>query len=1033
MGNHIYITTPDQLREVAAKYLDVEKFGTFGIDIETASDEPEGAFDPLKGWISTIQIRPSGADTTLLIDVQEMANNAAAKWNPFTEKFPGNSLLAPVVDLINDERVLKIAHNAKFEIKWFIHHLGANPKSFYDTMLASQIIAAGNVSAGHSLEDVAYTFAGIELDKTEQKSDWGVRPLSSSQIEYALRDAEVVLDIYPEQVERLKADDLLRTAVIDFDAIKPLAKIELNGMHLDAEMWRALLTKQTRKLDKITAELQEMLAAGVDWMERNPAKVGTRPVKPKKPVNPLRSKEGKARQWDEYSKSSAMASYEMAMKRYEFEVAKWTKEFEYWSGLADEIPATLNPRSVPQMQRVLKNVTGVSFASTNNRFLLPYAKRHPVVAKLIEHRGFAKLVSSYGENILAGLDANSRIHTNFRQILDTGRTSSSDPNLQQVPGDKEYRGAFTAPKGRKLIIADYSQIQLRILAEFSRDPQFVADFQSEIDLHTHGASRFFRLPVEQVDKETRNKAKKTNFGVIFAIGDEKLGDQIGSTAKQAGQLKSAYFKTYPGNGTTLAVANHNARHHLFARTMSGRMQRFNHDGSRGQIAAIGRNGQNMPIQGCVIFDNRITTKEFGSREIGSLVGNEVSVWDGHKYVQAYVAESGLKQLTWVNLSGRKRIGVSPEHKFLTISADGKSEIWKEAAALRRGDRIRFGETPEWSANYTFPECVSGKSNNANRKCLNNYEGDLFDLGIWLGRIASDGYIHESKVRLIVAEHEKEILPFLERVTEQINGRYRTSAIMQEHYNFPVYHIDFANKGLAEQLRELKSKIPEYVYADSRLLRGYLRGYFDGDGTVSVDGASITFGGDLAAKRLWAVQFQKALGLLGIRSNIAINNYSIRLAVRKADTHRFGDVVGFINSVKQAKLKKVVVSNKHQSKGVGRVVNVDSIEVTNDWVPMYDVVNSESHMFAIEGIVTHNTEADMMKRAMYLADEMITPKYPTAMFVNMVHDEIVFEADESEAEEVGALVTKAMEMAGREYITAVPVVAEYQIADSWAEK
>lgn len=582
MIEHIYIKDETSLNAIIAEIFgaDLDQVGVIGIDIETAARDQKDAFRALRGWISTIQIKVADR-LPMIIDAQEI----------------GVTGLGIIGKIVADPRILKVAHNAKFEIGWFLHHLKVEPRSFFDTMLASKIIAGGDIAADHSLEGVAFTFAGIELDKTEQKSDWSVRPLSSSQIEYALRDAEVVLDIYPEQVERLRADDLLRVAVIDFDAIKPIAKAELNGMHLDEGKWTALLRKNEAKLAEIERELDEMLSAGVDWMDRNPAKIGTRPRKPEKPVNPLRMKINKGKTFTANQRASIEAAHEKAMKLYEFEMNKYMHELEAWNLIPDEIPGKLNPRSVQQMQRVLKNVTGIAFQSTREQFLTPFAGKYPVIAKLLEHRGFAKLVSSYGQNLLDERDENGRVHTDFDQIKDTGRMGSREPNLQQIPHDEEFRRAFTAPPGRKMIVADYSQIELRVLAEFGGDETFVGDFNSGIDMHIKGASRFNRVPVEDVSPEMRHGAKRTNFGVVFGIGDEKLGIQINATSRQAGALKAAYFKTYPGNATFLSLGNHQARTHLFARTSSGRIQRFTHDGSRGQIAAIGRNGQNMPIQG----------------------------------------------------------------------------------------------------------------------------------------------------------------------------------------------------------------------------------------------------------------------------------------------------------------------------------------------------------------------------------------------------------------------------------------------------
>lgn len=546
-----------------------------GIDIETTS------LEPWDGEISTIQI--SDGETTTILDVLQIGLNALdCLW--FKE-------------LLEDARILKIAHNARFEMKWFMYHLGAEPESFFDTRLASQIIAAGDAYARHDLETVANVFADVQLDKGEQTSDWSVRPLSDSQLTYAAWDAVAVIPVYHEQVRRLEADDLTRVAAIEFDAIRPIVRAEINGLHLDADRWNELLVKKKAELARLHDELLEMLSEGVDWTERNPAKVGTRPKKLVKPVNPLRSKAYRGSVISDATRASLQESYERAMKQYEFDLHRWQSDFDYWESLPDEIPATLNPNSVQQITKVIYNVTGLRLGSTNEKFLLPFVDKYPAIAKLVEYRGAAKGVSSYGDNFLKFSERDGRVHTTFRQILDTGRMSSKEPNVQQVPHDEAHRRCFTAPPGRKLIIADYSQIQLRILAEFSRDVNFVGDFNSGVDLHTKGASRFMRIAVADVTKQLRGEAKQTNFGVVFGIQGEALGRKLGIPTSHADRLIREYFKAYPGNDLWLQKADKQARVNLFARTMAGRLQRFSHDGSRGQLSAVGRNGMNMPIQG----------------------------------------------------------------------------------------------------------------------------------------------------------------------------------------------------------------------------------------------------------------------------------------------------------------------------------------------------------------------------------------------------------------------------------------------------
>jgi DNA polymerase I-like protein with 3'-5' exonuclease and polymerase domains len=566
--NYTYITDPGSARN-ALMFIDMTK--PIGIDIETT------ALKPWNGEISTVQVS-DGRDTSIF-DILLIGKDD-----------PSLNMLKA---LIANPNILKIAHNAKFEIGWFVYHFGIEPEMFFDTFLASRVISEGLMPADHDLASVAFTFTGKVINKFEQASDWSVRPLTAEQLRYAAVDAEVVTEIYPEQIKRLAADDLLFTAAIEFDAIKPIAKAEINGMHLDADMWSALLEVKKAELATLHDEMQAFLAHGVDWKERNPEKKGHRPTKPKKPVDPRRAKANKGREISE----SEIDEYLKASGQYLIDLVEWQRAFEAWESLPDEVTGKYNPNSVQQTVRLLKNVTGLEFGSTRSDFLEEYSDDHPEVAKLLEYRGAAKLVSSYGENFLAARDESGRVHTDFDQIKDTGRMGSRNVNLQQVPHEEEYRACFTAPPGKKLIIADYSTIELRILAQFSADPVFVSDFFGEIDLHTKGAMRFFRLQAEEVDPDRRYIAKRTNFGVVFGIGDNKLGRQIGLEWHEAGRIKKAYFTTYPGNDSHLKLANRQAQEFLIAVTSSGRKQRFTHDGSNGQISGIGRNGQNTPIQG----------------------------------------------------------------------------------------------------------------------------------------------------------------------------------------------------------------------------------------------------------------------------------------------------------------------------------------------------------------------------------------------------------------------------------------------------
>lgn len=487
-----------------------------GFDTETTE------LDPYEGNLRLVQL--SNGKNTYVIDLK-----------PFAEKgdLKTSEELAPLREILSAPKPIKIAHNAKFDAKWVRHHLGIDVGGIFDTLVASQLIAAGDQDRRHNLAEVANFFLGIEVDKSEQVSDWNALELSQSQVQYAAKDAAIMVGLREKIVERLKQDELVKVAKLEFDCVMPIAAMELNGFYLDEARWREQLEKVKKEQGKVALELQQMLSAGV-----------------------------------------AQASL--------FGVAE------------------INLDSQAQVTDALKNLGVPVPATTRGWQLEPLALEYPVVAKLLEYRGVAKSVSSFGENILEFIKPQTgRIHSDFRQIgAPTGRFSSSKPNIQQIPHEEEYRRCFRAPEGRKLVIADYSQIELRILADFSNDENFIKAFQSGADFHTITAAQVFNVKPEEVTSEQRSFAKRLNFGVVYGIGAQRFALMTGLSQNQAEDTMRRYFATYRGLDAWLRDAARKAVQDRVARTASGRMYRFRFDeNERSQIGAAQRNGKNFPIQG----------------------------------------------------------------------------------------------------------------------------------------------------------------------------------------------------------------------------------------------------------------------------------------------------------------------------------------------------------------------------------------------------------------------------------------------------
>ncbi len=489
-----------------------------GLDTETTE------LDPYIGRLRLIQL--ASAAGVHIIDLDAFRNGDPKQ----------NSALASLRDLLHAPRPIKILHNAKFDAKFIKHTLGTDLGGIFDTLLASQLVSAGDIEERHGLETVASRYLNEVVDKSERLSNWEFE-LSEAQLEYAARDAAVLLPLREKLIERLKSESLIECARLEFDCVMAVADIELAGFYMHKDRWLDQLNIVEKRRGELAEELQSVLA-------------------------------------EESSQGSLFGGPQR-----------------------DDI----NLDSHQQLTQALERLGIPVPDSTRNWKLQPLANEYPIVATLLEYRTVQKALTSYGQNMIDLINPTTkRLHADFRQIgAPTGRFSCTNPNIQQVPHALEYRRCFSGyPEGRKLIIADYSQIELRILAEFSGDTAFINAFRSGADLHRVTAAEVFNVSVDQVSREQRDFAKRLNFGVVYGIGAQRFSIMTGLGVPAAEDVLRKYFATYRQLDTYLHEAANRAVRERQARTGSGRLVRFRYDeNDRQQISMTKRNGKNTPIQG----------------------------------------------------------------------------------------------------------------------------------------------------------------------------------------------------------------------------------------------------------------------------------------------------------------------------------------------------------------------------------------------------------------------------------------------------
>lgn len=451
--------------------------------------------------------------------------------------------LTPIKHILEAPRPLKIVQNAKFDYQMLKVRAGITLSGIYDTMLAERLLTNG-LSREISLKTIAKKYLGMTLDKTVRESFADPKSMSAygkftkQQLDYAARDAQILYEIFQLQLKKLQQEDLMEVAKLEFALVPVVSEMEIRGSLIDTVKWREHIRSLREQRDEINQSIQADL----------------------KPLS-----------------------------RH--------IQVDLFGGEDDVI----NLDSPSQLLQAFKQL-GVDLPSTGEAILAQ--TDHPLAKKILEYRGFEKMITAFGESLLEKINPiTGRLHPDFLQLgADTGRFACNNPNLQQIPQDSAFRSCFVATPGYKMITADYSQIELRIMAEYSQDPTFLKAFAEDIDLHSLTASQMYRKPLAEVDKKMRHAAKTINFGLMYGRGPVSLAAQINVSVDESKELLNIYFNTYRGVKAWLDKTGRDALKFGFSTTLGGRKRWYetpaaDHPDYQKLAGSIERQGKNTPIQG----------------------------------------------------------------------------------------------------------------------------------------------------------------------------------------------------------------------------------------------------------------------------------------------------------------------------------------------------------------------------------------------------------------------------------------------------
>jgi len=454
-------------------------------------------------------------------------------------QIPMDRALEILKPVLADPSILKVGQNLKYDLS-ILARYGVSVSPIDDTMLMSFAVDGG--AHGHGMDELANLHLGLKTMKFEEVAGKGKAQITfdlvplDKALAYAAEDADVTLRLHQVLKPRLLEDGMVTVyETIERPLAPVLSAMEREGILVDPTALKEMSAEFAQRIADLEGEIHAL--AGESFNVGSPKQLG-----------------------------------EILFDRLGLQGGKKTKSGGY---------------------------------STDSGVLEPLAAENPIVRKVLDWRGLSKLKSTYTDALITQINPKTkRVHTSYSMVgAQTGRLSSTDPNLQNIPirtaEGRRIREAFVAAPGNKLISLDYSQIELRLVAEIADIAALKKAFQEGLDIHAMTASEVFGVPLAEMDPETRRKAKAINFGIIYGISAFGLANQIGVARGEAKAFIDQYFEKFPGIRTFMDETIEGCRQNGYVETLFGRRIHLGgiNDKNPMRRGYAERQAINAPIQG----------------------------------------------------------------------------------------------------------------------------------------------------------------------------------------------------------------------------------------------------------------------------------------------------------------------------------------------------------------------------------------------------------------------------------------------------